>query len=211
MANETGVIVHNISKKRYLASQKLLSTFQQKKTRQYTTLILTFLALIIFSVFAINPTITTIIELRKELEDSKILDKKLDEKIIALQTLQREYQELEADLPLLVAALPVAPDTPKIIGQVQSLIRDNNLAIENIDMKRVAYTKDGLTQGELGAYVITFTVSGNYADINQFSNEAINFDRVVTVDQISVLRDSQNTSLIRSTAEVRAYFDQVPL
>jgi len=211
MASETGVIIHNISKKRYLASLKLLSTFQQKKTRQYTTLILTFVALIVFGVFAINPTISTIIQLRRELEDSKILDKKLDEKIIALQTLQRQYQELEADLPLLVAALPVAPETPKIIGQIQSLIKDNNLTIENIDMKRVAYTKDGLPQGELGTYVITFTIAGNYSDINQFSNQAVDFDRVVTVDQVSVLRDSQNASIIRSTAEVRAYFDQVPL
>lgn len=211
MQSETGVITHDISKKRYLYSLKLFSAFQEKKARQYTTVILTFLALIIFGAFAISPTITTIVELRKQLEDSKLLEKKLDEKIISLQSLHNEFDQIKPDLPIIENAYPLTPETPMLIGQLQNLTKEHNLSVSEIRMDNIPYTKDA-HPGGTGAYTMTFTVTGAYQDIDDFTKSVVGFNRLVTVEQIDITRQvaestNQTTGLL-GTATVRAYFDQ---
>lgn len=53
---------------------QLLPNLKGEKTQKFTTLILTFFALSFFGLLAINPTISTISELNKELEDNKFVD-----------------------------------------------------------------------------------------------------------------------------------------
>jgi len=215
MQTETGVIIHDVSKKRYLNSLKLFSAFQEKKAREYTTVILTFLALIVFGAFAINPTITTIVQLRKQLEDSKLLVQKLDEKITSIQSLQNEFNEIQPDLPVIENAFPIRPETPILIGQLQALTKENRLQVTQIKMDKVPYTKDGIEQGTTGAYVLAFSVTGQYSDINQFAKAVVGFNRVVTVDQMEIIRQTDNTlqnaGTLIGTATIRAYFDQRPL
>jgi Tfp pilus assembly protein PilO len=208
---EPGVISHNVSRKRYLESLKLFSVMQQKKSREYTTLILTFAAIAIFGLFAINPTLTTIVQLQKQLEDSKTLDGQLEEKIQNLQTLQNEYTELEPDLQYVESAIPESPQTPVFIGQVQALIKKHNLAIELIKTENIPYTKDTGEAGKMNSYVVSYSVTGNYTDIKAFADEAVIFDRLVTVDNLTVSRDQQDPAIIRGAAEIRAYYDQLAL
>jgi Tfp pilus assembly protein PilO len=211
MESEVGAISHNVSKKRYLASLKFFTSLQQKKSREYTTIILTILALIVFGIFAINPTLSTIVNLRKQLEDNQLLDQQLGEKILSLQSLQREYEELTPDLPLVEAALPPLPETPVLLGQLQSLARKNNLSVTEIQSSKIPYTKEGLGSNKTGSYVVSFTVAGLYTDINQFLKDSTTFDRVVTVDKVTIVRDVQGNRGLQGTADIKAYFDQKPL
>lgn len=211
MATETGNITHNVSKRRYLASLKIFGTFQQKKSREYTTIILTFLALIIFGVFAIKPTLYTIVELRKQLEDSKQLDAQLDEKINNLSSLQGQYSTLTPDLPLVTSALPALPNTPLFLGQIQSLISSNSLTVNQISSENIPYAREGLKEGELGSFVVSYTLSGVYPNIKKFIEEAVFFDRVVTVDDLTIVRDEDTPTTLNATAKLKVYFDQKPL
>lgn len=211
MQVEVGVIKHNVSRKNYLASLKGLSVFEQKKTKEYTTVILTFLALIIFGVFAINPTLSTIIQLRKQLADSTFVDNQLSEKINNLQLLQKQYDDLKPDLPVVAAALPASPDAPTLIGQIQSLVKKHNLSLDEVQMGAVPYDKSGIPPGQSSSYVVAFSVSGTYDDLNQFIADAINFDRLITIDQAALARDQQQPTGLKGTVDIRAYFDQQPL
>ena len=210
MQTETGVISHNVSRKRYLESLKLMTMFQKKKSRQYLTVILTFTALTIFSVFAINPTITTIVQLQKQLEDSKAYDQQLDEKITSIQTLQREYEALQQHLPLLSSAIPTSPEAPKLIGQIRSLSTQHNLSVDEIQMGSVPYSKDSIVKGTATSFPLEFTVKGNYTDIKAFVTEATTFDRIILLDKVVISRKVDDR-LLDSSATMRAYFDQLSL
>ena len=76
----------------------LLPTLKEKKMRQFTTLALTFITIAFFGFFAITPTVNTISELQKQLDDSNFVNDALQKKIANLTTLQTTYTQIQPDL-----------------------------------------------------------------------------------------------------------------
>jgi Tfp pilus assembly protein PilO len=212
MKNDTGIIKHNVSKKGYLSALQQFTKLQSKKsTRQYTTIILSIATLIIFGVFAINPTVTTIVKLQKQVGDYQALDQKLTQKVSNLQALQREFDMIEKDLPVINDALPVTPKTPIFIAQIQSIIDQNNLTLDQVQASKIPYTKEGVPQDQTGSAVISFTISGTYDDINKFIITASTFDRSTLIDQVSLFRDQENPGILKATVNIKTFFDQKPI
>ena len=85
-----------MSLRKYRAFLKLLPPIKNENTRIITTLILTFAAMTFFGAFAINPTLTTIVNLKKQLEDSQIVYNKLVEKNNNLSFLLNQYNSLSS-------------------------------------------------------------------------------------------------------------------
>src|SRR5258708_38461213 len=79
---------------------------KEEKTRSYATFVMTLIAICIFGFFAINPTVGTIIELNKQLNDSKYVDQQFVEKIANMATLQTAYSGLQNDVPFVLNAIP---------------------------------------------------------------------------------------------------------
>src|SRR5882724_3344563 len=91
----------NLSTVRYREYLKLLPKIKNDSSRAITMLILTFLAMAFLSIFAINPTLTTIVELQKQLQDSQFVYQELQTKRNNLSNLQDQYKVLSDnnDLP----------------------------------------------------------------------------------------------------------------
>src|SRR5687767_10764921 len=85
---------------------------RDEKTKNLSAIILTFLALSFFGLFAINPTISTIVQLKKEIADNQEVNQKLEEKITNLSTLQQKYNLLQNDIPFIFSAIPQNPQGP---------------------------------------------------------------------------------------------------
>jgi len=134
-----------ITKKRYLEYIKLFPAIQGKKVKQYTTLILTFVSMTLFGIFAINPTITTVIELRRTLDDAKFVNNKLGEKIENLGTLKDKYDRLGQDLLVVNAAVPHKPDISLLLAQVQGVARESAVTIttlQALEVEQISLAKE---------------------------------------------------------------------
>src|SRR3989344_147063 len=129
----------HLPKSRYF---EIVPKFQQERVQNYTTLVLTIIALIFFGLFAINPTISTITNLQRQLDDSRLVYQKLSEKRANLLTLQQAYTSLENDLPYLFAAIPEKPTLTLLIGQLQALAKDKNLTLSRIQTYQIELTKE---------------------------------------------------------------------
>ena len=74
MASIKNTVIKDNPKNRYFLALEL---FKKDRTQKVTTLAMTLIALSFFGLFAINPTLSTISRLQKELEDAKFVDQHL--------------------------------------------------------------------------------------------------------------------------------------
>ena len=69
-----GIVLKKIKNNKYF---ELLPDLKKEKTKKYSSIIFSLISLSFFGIFAINPTLSTIAKLRKELSDTKFVDEQL--------------------------------------------------------------------------------------------------------------------------------------
>lgn len=181
----------------------LLPYLRKEKNQQYFTVILTLGASIFFALFAINPTLSTIAKLRREIEDSRFVEKRLSEKINNLSSLTSQYQNIQGDLPFILDAIPQKPEAPTLVAQIQSIAKDSSVGISRFDVAPVdLQTQNASTSS---SFSFELTGQGNYDNLQRFMSDLINMQRVVSVDAISISKDAQGEDL-EINIKGRAYF-----
>lgn len=194
----------NLSNSKYRQYLKLLPDMRQENTRLITTLILTFAALSFFSIFAINPTLTTIVELKKEVADNEFTNQQLSTKLSNLSILQQKYTALGPDLQLIDNAIPQSANAAQLTGQIHALTRDANLQLRNLRVSQVQLTGGKASANGL-SYVFSLEAEGTYENMMRFAANSTNFDRIVTVEAISIGKDPRTSALVLSMRG-RQYF-----
>lgn len=194
----------NLPKKTYL---ELIPRLKEEKTQAFTTVALTFISLTLFGFFAINPTLSTIAKLQKELLDSRLVNKKLEEKITHLSILQQQYNILERDLPLVINAIPKTPSIPLFIGQIQSLARSHSVNIINLQTFEVELTQ-AQKEKEQRSFSFTVEVQGSYETLSQFLASLVNFERIVTMDTFSIARVADQHAVSKLSLRGKTYFKE---
>jgi hypothetical protein len=96
-------------------------------------IILTLLTVIIFSNFALKPTILTIINLNKEIETKKETIATLDQKSRDLATARNVMNQIASSIPAINQAIPTGPSPEVYIDHIYVLSQENNLSILGID------------------------------------------------------------------------------
>lgn len=193
-------------KNKYLAS---LPSFKQEKTRQITTLTLTLITLALFGIFAVNPTISTIGQLQKELEDDTVVNEKLTLKIKNLGLLQQQYTTIQNELPTIFNAIPKTTRAAILTGQIQSLAFQHGLKLDKAQVFEVDLSSQK-TQKANANTSFTFSVgaTGSYQNIADFIKDLTNFDRIVSLDTLSITNGPDGSGLVQVTIRGKAYFKQ---
>ena len=198
--------LQNLAKRRYLAMAQYLPKISKEKIQEYSALILTLIALIVFGVFAINPTLTTVIELRKQLEDSQFAVERLKTKVVNLNALSQQYQVLQPDLPILLEALPQKPSPSVLLGQIHELANQEGVKVLTLDSSEITLYPPLRATGKEASFIFTLSVQGNYNSLLSFMDSLITFNRLVQFESISYLKPEKETILPRLSIRGRAYF-----
>lgn len=198
---------------KYLSISKykeLLPYFKEKKATSFTMIILTFLALSLFGVFAISPTLATIAQLRRQLADNLEVAQKLDTKIANLANLQQEYSLITDQLPIVYEAIPEQPSVPLFVGQVQAIGQDTNITITRLQTFQVELAKRGETgtptQLKAGSFNFSIEATGTAENLNSFINTLVFYDRIITIDSIQYNSNVESSSGIQLGIRGKAYF-----
>jgi Tfp pilus assembly protein PilO len=185
---------------------ELLPDFSQEKTEKYTSLVLSLIALSVFALFAINPTLSTIAKLQKEIEDAGILSQRLEAKIADLASLQQAYKRLENDIPAVFESMPNSPLVPLIIGQIQSVAKDSSLRVIQIQNSETELFTEVDTNRKYNFYTFTITADGPYENILRFTENLINMQRIVNINIISIGKQTDTTGTLQLNLEGIAYY-----
>lgn len=175
-------IFKNIKYDRYY--KEILPYLKKEKNQQYFAVILTLGASIFFALFAINPTLSTIAHLRREVLDSKSVEKKLSDKINNLSSLSQEYQDIQKDIPYILDAVPNRSESLILTAQIQSIAQSSAITISNIEISPMSL--DVLEPTSSSSLIFNLSAEGSYENIERFVLSLIDMQRIVSVDTISV-------------------------
>jgi Tfp pilus assembly protein PilO len=196
----------NLSASKYRSYLKLLPNMQQETTYNFVTLALTFAALSFFGIFAINPTLSTIFSLQKQLSDDTAVDQQLQTKINNLSSLEQQYNELGSNLTNIYNAVPQTPQAPLLSAQVAALTQKHNLTITSYRVTEVQM-ENNPKNPNVQSFIFLLQAEGNYNDMLAFSSELTTLTRVITVESVEIDKDSQDNNLLL-TLRGRQYFKQ---
>jgi len=177
---------------------KTLLEFYQKPVAQVSfELFLSIAAVIFFTVFAIQPTLITMSDLIKELEDKREIDQQLSQKVAALSTAQTTYLQIQNQIPLLYEAIPPRPQIKESLLQIEKAASDRGLVIENLSIRQVPQEVDAnLAQSgtERVTLPVTITMAGSYPNISAYIEDLMNLRRMFIVESIIFSRTEERGS-----------------
>lgn len=186
---------------------RIFPRLQEASTQSFMTLILTLAAVSIFGFFAISPTLGTIADLQKQLGDNQFVDQELQQKIANLSSLQKTYAQIQDDLPVVLAAIPATNDMAAFIAQIQALVQKDNVTLVRIQTFPIDISS-GVAPTSIGysSYAFSVEVSGSYKDTLAFITSLGNFNRLVTVDSLSVAKTSVVDDSERVAIKGKTYY-----
>lgn len=200
---------NNVKKEELSKYLELMPDFKQEKTQKFTTIVLTLVASIILGLFAINPTLSTIANLQKQLDDNKFVEQKLEEKINNLSILQQKYATLQPDLDAINSAIPKTADSTALLGQIQAVAQKSNLSIMNLQTLEVDIPPQINGVQKYSAYAFALSAQGNYQDMMNFLNELSNIQRVVVVNNFGITKfTDNNASSLRLIVKGTVYYKE---
>lgn len=192
--------------------QALVDFYNKPVAKVSLELFFSLAAIIFFAVFAIQPTLKTMTELVKEIEDKRALSEKMDQKIASLSTAQSQYREYSDQFYLLEEAIPRSAVLVDSLKVIEKLASENNIIIESINLSDVPDDLNIAGSDNAERVILTFNVniSGDYLDIRQFVEALISSRRMLIVDQINFsLANNQEYQYLTATVRINAPYYQL--
>jgi Tfp pilus assembly protein PilO len=190
------------AKQKYKEYLEKVPELRRRQIENYTMLVFTFLALIIFLVFAINPTVGTIIGLRKQLKDGRVVKTALDAKLSALDTLDKSYATITGQLPAVYLSIPKTPDAPLVFAQLQALAKNDTVELASLETSSIVLT---LTSPQTTPLPISLTATGSYANLIAFLTDTATLSRLLSFSEISFSKPD-GSGVVTLTLKGQAYF-----
>ncbi len=202
-------ILNTLKKDRYHKYLELMPDFKQEKTQKYITIVLTLVASIFLGVFALGPTLSTIASLQKQLEDSRFVEQKLQEKISTLSVLQQKYSDIEPDLPIIYEALPKTSQIPSSVAQIQGLANESSVKLSSFQTSKTEVSHSAVSSKKFASFNFSVSIQGSYQNMAVFMDRLVNFQRIVTIDSISITKATGiNATDLKLTVKGIAYFKE---
>lgn len=168
----------------------LIPYFKKEKNQNYLMITLTICTSIFFFLFAINPTLSTIAKLKKQISDAQVVEKKLSEKINNLSSLSQAYEDIKPDLPLVMDAIPDSAMAPSLVGQIQALAKNSSITITDVNISSVNLnSRNSNVSSPVG---FSATGVGSYENIQKFLSDLTNMQRVLSVNSIQMSKSIES-------------------
>lgn len=167
---------------------------------------------IILGIFAIQPTLITMTELNKEIEEKTTLSEQLDRKITALQTASSLYASFQSRISVLDEALPSQPQLIKTVKIIEKLATDNRVVIESLNVPRIPdeVTPPSTIALERQVLPITVSVLGDYVSIRNYVEDLRASRRTFVVETVTFnLQENRGSQRLSASITLNApYFGE---
>lgn len=184
--------------------------YEKPATKVSTALLLTIFTTVFFAVFAIRPTLVTIAELLRQIEDqTEVLDQ-MKRKSAALATAQQEYTAAQRQLALLDVAIPPDFQLQDLLNMIEGAAAHHQLAIQSFTAGDLYYQPENQPSSPTAqTYPISVTMKTDYPNLKLFLNDLIRIQRLLTVETITFAPPTQasdNSGLVVLTVNAHAHY-----
>jgi len=189
-------------------SKRVVDAYTQRtEIKAFTELLMSLVAIILFALFAIRPTVTTIAALRTELENNRQTLAKLETKVQNLTTARDLLEARRSQIDLLEDAVPSTPSIDKTIRQTEGLSQSSGSGIASINTSDAAIigqlpseeikTYLFITDPNILAIPYNVDVLGDFAAISTFLKNLENARRPLFQESVTIISDSEEGTLLR--------------
>ena len=166
--------------------------------------VLVVLALVFF--FVVNPRRNELNDLRVQVEQEEQRTQQLQTELARLRALEANAPELEAELALIRGFVPIRPEVPNFIFQVQEAANRAGLDFVQITPELPKQPPEGAALAEVR---MTIGAKGGYFAVQDFIRRLYNLDRALRYDNFTLAFESGELGLIRLnlTGNARIFFE----
>lgn len=194
------------------------------RTRAYTMIVFSLLAISLLGWYAIRPTVQTILYIRKEIEDKTLVNNKMDEKIASLIQAQTDYNSLFSRLPVLVEALPKNPEALAFATQLRNIAHESGVTLSTLRFTNVPLSSDEIFASSsansptINSIAISGTLLGPYENLRFFLTGLNNLRRIASVSLLKIdplgsgsLGATGSGNLLQLTLQLNGYYTGSPV
>ncbi len=168
--------------------------------KNYGSIIFTLLTISILILFALKPTIETILVLQKKLADQDEVLQKVTQKANNLSLGKKNYDNLDQSIKEKIYT--AITDTVSLRSLVQSLEQTAKIHEASISALQIQpLTIDTKTDNKLGILSeisFTFNTEGNYRNLLAILQDLKGSSRLISVDSLSISKTEDSNILIMS-------------
>lgn len=171
--------------------------------RTYGSLVLTIFTLTIFIVFAIKPTIETILILQKQLTDQQQILEKLNQKSKNLSVGKKNYLAIDKQTQDRINfAVPASAQVGDLIKSLEGIAKTSEASISAIQFQNFTITPP--QKKELSEIPFTYSLETSYNSALNIITNLQSASRVVSIDQL--LLNKVEGGKILLTISGKAYY-----
>ncbi len=200
---------------------QLQKFYEKPVTRVSLELVLSLVTVMLFSLLALRPTLNTMSQLVKEIEDKRQVDDALTKKLAALNTAQNEYYTYRDRFQILETAVYEDLTLQDTLFAIEYLAQNTNVELLSLRIKEFPVGNLG---GELeqaaanarrtssrpkvvGVYSVSLSFAGSYSDILRFFKEVESVRPLFSLQSFSfsIRRDRTNAAQLNAGATLYTY------
>lgn len=175
--------------------------------KNYGPTVFTLITISILIIFAIKPTVETILVLQKKLADSGEILQKITQKANDLSLGKKNYDNLDQNIKEKIAA--TIPDTVNLKSVIQALeqtAKRHEASVSALQIQPITVdTKTDNKMGSLSEISFTFNTEGDYKNLIALLQDLQSSSRLIMIDNLSLSKASEGNSLIMSLSG-KAYY-----
>lgn len=160
------------------------------QSKTYTFALFTIAVVAILLLGAIRPTLGKIAQIRKEIEQKRIINEQLTNKTNSLASLTNEYYARSDDMKTLALVYPSQGNFSLVLSNIESLANQYGYVLEGINFG--AADKVALSTKVLKPWAMKITIRGNKANLINFIKEIEGMPMYPVVNKVSYSTNNRN-------------------
>jgi Tfp pilus assembly protein PilO len=207
-------------KKDFAASQsvtKSLQAFYEKPILRVSfELVMSILVVAVFALFALRPTLITMSNLLKEIEEKQQLDEDLQEKIAALSTAQSEWTAYKSQFDKLERSFFQDPSLEEVMLYLEYLARQEDVLVTTVTSPEIPVKMEpsddqSIKLLTLTPYETNFQAVGSYENILNFLGRIEQQQPLMSVESVQIaINQKDDVSPLSVSFQLRLYVQEEP-
>lgn len=182
--------------------------FRNKAVRTYSSLVFSILTITFFGVFALKPTLSTIVSLQKSITEQQQLLEKVTQKADNLSLGRQNYDAIDPQIKLkLISLLPNSTSLPSLIDVIYSLAEENSASISGLQVQSIELVGNPnriAKQAVVQEIEFSFNSTGSYSQLSQILSSLTKLKRLISIQSASFNKQQEGALIM--TVNAKAYF-----
>ncbi len=177
-------------------SQDLRRYYRMPAVQVSLTLVLSLFVMAIFIVFALRPTIVTIVTLKKTIAESEKIRQQLSVKMTNLQKASVQFELLKPILPMLNSTIPNnGAEYLPLTTAIEILARQTGTQLESESLgptllfSRIISPFIPSKDQSVVELPFTARVIGSYPNISAFLAKLLSMERIIIIESVTITRE----------------------